>query len=75
MMPWTCRSLELLTVLLLGTAGCAELQPGLARDWAETNALKAERGDKGGYLGAANDLMVRGEYELRCGATRERLPR
>ena len=54
----------LVTVSLLAAAGCAELQPGLARDWTETNALKAARDDRGGYLGAADDLMARGEYEL-----------
>jgi tetratricopeptide (TPR) repeat protein len=54
----------LMTVALLAAAGCAELQPGLARDWAETNALKAARDDHGGYLGAADDLMGLGEYEL-----------
>ena len=45
-------------------AGCAKLQPGLAPDWTETNALVAARRDRGGYLGAANDMMERGEYEL-----------
>jgi tetratricopeptide (TPR) repeat protein len=49
---------------LLAVGGCAQLQPGLPRDWAETNALKAARDDHGGYLGAADAFMVRGEYEL-----------
>ena len=53
----------LMTAALLA-AGCTEIQPGLARDWAETKALRAARDDHGGYLAAADELMVRGEYEL-----------
>jgi tetratricopeptide (TPR) repeat protein len=51
-------------LLLIAVSGCAEMQPGLRRDWIETKALKAADRDLGGYALAADDMMVRGEYEL-----------
>jgi Flp pilus assembly protein TadD len=57
-----------LRLVILATSAalsaCTALDPRLARDWTETNALVAARADHGGYLEAAHQMMAGGEYEL-----------
>lgn len=58
------RPVPILVAAMVCLAGCALLEPRLARDWTETNALVGARADHGGYLEAAHHMMAGGEYEL-----------